>query len=214
MYTGVPSLFIRTSGCNLRCVWCDTPYTSWKADGQARSIDEIMVETDPFRGLPFAVVTGGEPMLQRDLPDLIEALKARGHHITIETAGTIFDPAVRPDFFSISPKTSNSTPGQKHPYERTLHESNNRHEPLSQLVECGIDFQLKFVVQCEEDMSEIVALVESLSVPHSRVYLMPQAVDKSTLRTRGRWLAEVCKREGFSYSGRLHIDLWGNTRGT
>src|SRR2546429_6104816 len=105
---GVPSVFVRTSGCNLRCAWCDTPYTSWKPEGEELPLDAIMsaVAEYPAR---HAVVTGGEPMIAPGIVELTEHLRARGLHITIETAGTVFAPVVC-DLMSISPKLANSTP--------------------------------------------------------------------------------------------------------
>ncbi len=213
-YTGVPCIFIRTSGCNLRCSWCDTPYTSWNPEGRNMRVEEIMAETAAWSAVPYAVITGGEPLLQKDLAPLVESLRERGHHTTIETAGTIFQPAVRPDLFSLSPKLANSTPGSDHTAERALHLRNNHFEPLSRYLESGIDLQFKFVLQEEEDTAEVVRLVEELSIPRRQVFLMPEGVEGGQLKARGPWVAEVCKREGFSYSGRLQIDLWGNTRGT
>ena len=105
---GVPSVFIRTSGCNLRCSWCDTPYTSWQPEGTELSLDQILdeVQAHPAR---HVVVTGGEPMIAPEIVPLTERLRALGLHITIETAGTVFQP-VACDLMSISPKLANSTP--------------------------------------------------------------------------------------------------------
>src|ERR1700674_3462346 len=85
---GVPSVFIRTSGCNLRCVWCDTPYTSWAPEGTDMSVANILSHVVATHG----VVTGGEPMIAPDIVALTEALRAANKHITIETAGTVFAP--------------------------------------------------------------------------------------------------------------------------
>src|SRR5689334_24705142 len=86
---GVPSVFVRTSGCNLRCVWCDTPYTSWQPEGEEKSLAEIVgaAKNYPAR---HAVVTGGEPLLAPEIEELTAGLKTEGFHITIETAATIF----------------------------------------------------------------------------------------------------------------------------
>src|SRR5271170_4272381 len=89
--TGVPSTFVRVSGCNLRCVWCDTPYASWAPEGEDAAVSEIV---DRVRGLGarHVVITGGEPMIMPEIGELCEALKGAGHHLTMETAATVFSP--------------------------------------------------------------------------------------------------------------------------
>src|SRR5215475_11556483 len=86
--TGVPSVFIRTSGCNLRCTWCDTKYASWTPEGETLTIDALVAEVLRHPAA-HVVLTGGEPMIAPELPDLAARLRAAGKHITIETAGTI-----------------------------------------------------------------------------------------------------------------------------
>src|SRR6185312_15697990 len=86
---GVPSAFVRASGCNLRCAWCDTPYASWEPDGGEMPVDEIVTRVAEF-GARHVVLTGGEPMIMPDIAPLCEALEKVGHHITIETAATVF----------------------------------------------------------------------------------------------------------------------------
>src|SRR2546426_10236001 len=81
---GVPSVFVRASGCNLRCVWCDTPYASWNPEGEDVAVDQIVRRVGEF-GSRHVVVTGGEPMIMLDISALCDALKGAGHHITIET---------------------------------------------------------------------------------------------------------------------------------
>src|SRR5689334_16567065 len=105
---GVPSVFIRTSGCNLRCVWCDTPYTSWQPEGEDFTIQQIVNSVKEFGGR-HAVVTGGEPMIAPEIVSLTEELQRMGLHITIETAGTVYQP-VQCNLMSISPKLRNSVP--------------------------------------------------------------------------------------------------------
>ncbi len=109
VFTGVPSVFVRTSGCNLRCSWCDTPYTSWKPEGSDASIDAIVESVTAFPAAKHVVITGGEPMIAPGLVELSERFRALGLHITVETAGTVFAP-VACDLMSISPKLANSTP--------------------------------------------------------------------------------------------------------
>src|SRR4051812_43136179 len=109
--TGVPSVFVRASGCNLRCVWCDTPYASWDPQGDDVPVEEIVQRARAF-GAKHIVLTGGEPMIMPDIEPLCAALHAAGHHTTIETAATVFKPLPL-DLASLSPKLSNSTPWQR-----------------------------------------------------------------------------------------------------
>ena len=130
-YAGYPCLFLRTSGCNLRCAWCDTPYTSWTVEGESLDVEEILELTKPWAEVEHAVISGGEPLLQKDLAKVIAGLKTQGHFITVETAGTLFESEVRPDFFSISPKLANSRPNsERHATELALHDRNNDHRHL------------------------------------------------------------------------------------
>ncbi|MBI1788030.1 MAG: 7-carboxy-7-deazaguanine synthase QueE [Acidobacteria bacterium] len=206
---GVPSAFVRTSGCNLRCVWCDTPYTSWHPEGESLTLDAICDAVARFPAR-HVVVTGGEPMIAKGIVELTGRLRERRLHITIETAGTVFAP-VDCDLMSISPKLANSTPGGEWgPIHDQL-----RIQPdiLTRLIQ-SYEYQLKFVVAQPEDLPEIVALLDRLAAGRSKVVLMPEGTDAAQLRERGRWLAEICKREGFRFSPRLHVDLYGNQRGT
>ena len=205
---GVPSVFIRSSGCNLRCAWCDTPYTSWSPEGTELGLNQIVDEVGahPAR---HVVITGGEPMIQPEIVPLTERLRALGMHITIETAGTVFQP-VACDLMSISPKLSNSTPAGNfaEPHDRL------RIQPtvLAELM-ARYEYQLKFVVENPADVAEIRALMEALDAPRERVILMPEGTEHAQLAERAQWLAEICKEEGLRFSPRLHIDLWGSRRG-
>jgi 7-carboxy-7-deazaguanine synthase len=207
---GIPSVFVRTSGCNLRCVWCDTPYTSWTPEGHELSLDQIIAEVKkhPAR---HAVVTGGEPMIAPEIVPLTERLRQLGLHVTVETAGTVFKP-VACDLMSISPKLANSTPISD-PHWAGQHERLRIDlEVLSKLM-IRYPYQLKFVVAAPRDLEEIRGLVTRLQADPARVMLMPEGVDREVLRERGIWLAEMCKAEGYRFSPRLHIELYGNRRG-
>ncbi len=206
---GVPSVFIRTSGCNLRCVWCDTPYTSWRPEGREHGIEEILEQAAAY-GARHVVVTGGEPMIAPGVVELTEGLRRLGLHITIETAGTVFAPAAC-DLMSISPKLSNSTPvGDQHWAGR--HERRRIQIEVLQRLMDRYDYQLKFVVTRPADLEEIRPLVARLGADPCKVFLMPEGRDAAVLRERGVWIVEVCKREGFRFSPRLHIDLYGDRR--
>jgi len=206
---GVPSVFIRTSGCNLRCAWCDTPYTSWQPEGTDFTLDQIL---DEVRGHParHVVVTGGEPMIAPEIVSLSQRLRDAGMHITIETAGTVMQP-VACDLMSISPKLANSTPSD--PGWSVRHERLRiQPEVLAELI-ARYEYQLKFVIARPGDLDEVRALIGELQAERERVILMPEGTDREILRERGTWLAEICKDEGFRFSPRLHIELWGNERG-
>jgi 7-carboxy-7-deazaguanine synthase len=214
LLAGTPSVFIRTSGCNLRCRWCDTPYTSWAPQGSQRSIDDILAEVGRFRA-SHVVVTGGEPMLAREIADLTARLKESGFHVTIETAGTLFRP-VRCDLMSVSPKLANSTPWRRAAGRfAAMHEKRrNNPEVLARLIR-SYDYQLKFVIDRPEDVSEVLALLGSLpGISRERVLLMPQARRRQELYRKSVWLAQLCKETGFRYGPRLQIELFGNRRGT
>ena len=207
---GVPSVFVRTSGCNLRCVWCDTPYTSWQPEGDELSLDEILARVGAYPQARHVVVTGGEPMIAPQIVELTDRLRAQGLHITIETAGTVFKPAAC-DLMSISPKLAHSTPAGDW---AAVHERLRIQPAELQRLMNAYNYQLKFVVADPRDIDEIGVLLEQLAADRSKVILMPEGIDPQVLRERGRWLAEICKREGFRFSPRLHVDLYGNVRGT
>ena len=205
---GVPSVFVRTSGCNLRCGWCDTPYTSWHPEGDDWTLERILAEVDAYPA-SHVVVTGGEPMIAREIVELTRGLRARGLHITIETAGTVFAP-VECDLMSISPKLANSTPAGEW---QERHERLRIHPDVLRRLLADYDYQLKFVIAQPDDIAEVRDLVRTLDANAVKVILMPEGIDASVLRERGVWLAEICRREGFRFSPRLHVELWGNRRG-
>lgn len=209
---GVPSVFVRTSGCNLRCTWCDTPYTSWQPKGEQLSIDDIIGQVASFPA-SHVVVTGGEPMIAPEIVDLTRRLNRAKLHITIETAGTFYAP-VECHLMSISPKLKNSTPHTRENGRWAAVHERLRFQPevLKKLM-TEYPFQLKFVVASREDLKEIATVRRDFAVEPSNVILMPEGIEREILRDRGIWLAEVAKREGYRYSPRLHIDLWGDQRG-
>lgn len=206
---GVPSVFVRTSGCNLRCSWCDTPYTSWAPEGVQRTVASLVEEVMAF-GARHVVVTGGEPLIAPEVVLLTKELRARGLHITVETAGTVFAP-VACDLMSISPKLANSTPDD--PKWGPVHERTRLpFDVLGQLI-ASYSYQLKFVVASPDDLPEILELVSKLGAPAEHVLLMPEGRSPEVLRERALWLVPLCLRHGFRYSPRVHVDIWGDRRG-
>ncbi|MDA8991809.1 7-carboxy-7-deazaguanine synthase QueE [Akkermansiaceae bacterium] len=215
--TGVPSVFIRTSGCNLRCRWCDTKYASWDPTGTNMSIEDIVTEVNQH-GAEHVVVTGGEPMIAKGMPDLLAQLKSHGHHITIETAGTVLPEGITCDLASISPKLSNSSPlpGEISDAWIERHDATRINLDALNSWADNYAFQFKFVVATTQDVTELTDLIGQLAkkIPPSKILLMPEGIDSITIRGRNETLIDLCKQFGYRYCNRLHIELFGNTPGT
>ncbi|WP_068074886.1 7-carboxy-7-deazaguanine synthase QueE [Novosphingobium lentum] len=222
---GRPSVFVRLSRCNLACTWCDTAYT-WRFTGDNRphrdgvdferaanqlGLDEADVaERILSLGQDRLVVTGGEPLLQAQaLARLIALLKAArpALHVEIETNGTVAPgPALDPlvDQYNVSPKLA--------------HSGNAAQLALlpERLAAFAADPRawFKFVVAAPGDLAEVAALQQRYAIPAARLFVMPEGIDSATLRERERWLADEALARGWRLSDRLHIHLYGDTRGT
>ncbi len=210
---GIPSVFVRTSGCNLRCVFCDTPYTSWSPEWEELSVEQIVARVSSFDARNV-VVTGGEPLLCGEIEEMCAGLRELGRHITVETAATIFKPLAC-DLASLSPKMSNSTPHEREGGRfAQVHEKKRWRPDVIRAFMAHCDYQLKFVIDRPADLHEVIqALDEFENVEPERVLLMPQGVTRAELNERADWLVEFCLRHGFRYCPRLHIEMFGNTRG-
>tara|TARA_R110002096_G_scaffold344921_7_gene538128 strand:- start:75905 stop:76615 length:711 start_codon:yes stop_codon:yes gene_type:complete len=216
--TGVPSWFCRVSGCNLRCTWCDTPYASWAPEKTTRTVDELVDEA-VASGVGHAVLTGGEPMMFAEVAGLSSALSKAGMHITVETAGTLVLPGLVCNLMSLSPKLANSTPTDD-PRDASGAWA-KRHEErrldfgaINELIASTRDRQLKFVVSSREDLPEIESVLARIKgYASSDVMLMPEGVtvpDPASIA----WVVEECVSRGWSYCPRVHVQLFGDTRGT
>jgi len=209
---GVTSVFVRLAGCPLRCRWCDTKYAWDKESGTEYSIAEIVraIQQWPCK---FVVITGGEPMIDSDLPQLVQELKAAGKHITIETAGIAFVPDMPCDLMSISPKLRNSTPADA--TLAAVHEDSRLDITVLRKLINEYSYQLKFVVDCEDDLAEInQTLKEIANADSEKVMLMPQAATRDELLAKSPMVAQMCKRTGFVFCQRLQVLLWNNQKGT
>jgi 7-carboxy-7-deazaguanine synthase len=229
---GVPSFFIRLSGCNLRCTWCDTPYASWNAEGEKLSVDRLVEMArvsgggggGGSGGVRHAVLTGGEPMMFAQLPELAKRLAAAGFHITIETAGTVIpEGELCCDLMSMSPKLANSTP-RDDPRDpagvwAARHEERRLNIPVLQRLldrHPSPGHQLKFVVSpaIASDLAEIEGILGQLrGWRPDDILLMPEGVRPPTAEHKAAVVA-ACVARGWRYCARLHIDLFGNKRGT
>lgn len=215
---GVPSSFVRVAGCNLRCTWCDSPETSWNPSGEQISIDELVAFC--ARGPRHVVLTGGEPLLFAGVAELSQRLRAAGHHITVETAGTVWLDRLACDLLSLSPKLAHSTPWQRASALAERHERQRLDLAVLGRLLGAYAWQLKFVVRAEaasDDLAEIEGLLAALDVPASeraRVLLMPECTDPAALASCERALVGACVERGFRLGERLHIALFGHTPGT
>jgi len=222
--SGIPSVFVRTSGCNLRCWFCDSYHTSWEPTGAWLGIDDVVDEVISYEQAEHVVLTGGEPMIHEESAQLLDELADYGYHTTVETNGTIYREAAI-DLASISPKLASSTPTSNRD-PKGDGEWAERHETrridmdaLSELVDT-YESQLKFVVTSPEDMSEIERLVEETrdattsTVADEDVLLMPEGMTREELDQTRNDVAELAMEHGYRYTPRLHVDLWNDAPGT
>jgi 7-carboxy-7-deazaguanine synthase len=212
LLAGVPSVFVRLAGCPLRCRWCDTKYAWDPTAGRDYSIEKI-IQTIQQWPSKFVVITGGEPMINADLPQLVQQLKTAEKHITIETAGIAFIQDLPCDLMSISPKLSNSTPTE--PELAAVHENSRLNIAVLKQLMDSYNYQLKFVVDSQNDLEEINQILEKIgNVEPGKVMLMPQAAARDELLAKSPMVAEMCKRTSFTFCQRLQILLWDNQKGT
>lgn len=211
-FAGTSSIFVRTTGCNLRCWFCDSPDTSWKPQGELRPWREILSDVLDI-ACEHVVLTGGEPLLQPEIVPLSQALRRAGRIVTVETAGTV-SRLVEADLMSISPKLTNSTPRDTSRWRQRHERDRLRYRVVAKLIESA-RYQLKFVVDQPEDLDEVVQYLRGLpQISKDRVWLMPQGIDARELAERTKWLAPAADHLGFQLSSRRHIELFGHIRGT
>lgn len=221
LLVGTPSTFVRLTGCNLRCAWCDSARTSWNPQGEWVSVDDVVQGCRS--GPRHVVITGGEPLLQPGVVELSQRLGQAGHHVTFETAGTVWREGLHCDLMSLSPKLAHATPHERDAKWAARHEA-LRFQPfvLRQLL-MAHDWQLKFVVRTAADetlagdVEEIRAMLRQLGVPETRrdrVLLMPECIEPTALGPAYARLTPVCTEHGYVLGQRLHIAIFGHTPGT
>lgn len=274
MFMGVPSVFVRVSGCNLRCIFqnsiCDTPYSSFAPEKSKFTVKDVINEFVKYPNVEHLVITGGEPALY-DIAGFLDEFEAEFRtlernwpKITIETNGSLpIKPDARVHLYSISPKLSTSCVDQellnnkdpKHIVE--VYFGNSAVEiPVSQLQNhtknrinidilaktirdnflFGSDCQLKFVwsgSECESEIKDLIGKLAKQIEEYQKsdkisgslydiafpeeylndcVYLMPEGETEEKIRESAQEAVGVCLRNGWKYTDRLHIRIWGNTR--
>ena len=212
---GVPAVFVRLAGCDLRCRWCDTPYALEASQGQTKSVEEVLQEIGKY-DCRYVVVTGGEPLKDKELPGLLNALAQMDKHVTVETVAGSYQEIVC-NLISISPKLSNALPkGNEADHKSQVYQVNIA--AIREYIKC-YDYQLKFVVESAEDLAEIEDVLQELGsgeptpIDRNKVFLMPQAKTQQQHSQLGPQVAQMCLDKGYRYGPRLQIELWGNQRG-
>ena len=219
---GKPCAFVRLSRCNLACQWCDTAYT-WRFEGDNRphrtgetydrKANQVTLSEEDTAariaalGQPRLVVTGGEPLLQTPALARMLALLPRAIAIEVESNGTVAPPPALDalvEQYNVSPKLAHSG----NPAELALVPERLAHWAANERA------AFKFVIAEPTDVAEVLALTQRYAIPRSRVWLMAEGTDRATLNARETWLAQLCLEHRLTLSKRLHIELYGDTRGT
>ena len=132
-------------------------------------------------------------------------------------AATVAPAGIACDLASLSPKLGNSAPDARLPAAwRARHEATRWNPDAVRAWIDGYAYQFKFVVSTPADEEELERMLASLGreIPRHKVLLMPEAISLERMRERATWLGELCKARGYRYAHRLHIELYGNKRGT
>lgn len=223
---GQPSIFVRTSLCNLHCIWCDTDYTwNWKntrfvhnndqlPDYQKFDMGDVIAEMKveavaaKVRSFPCKniVLTGGEPLMQQEALIALMSQLGKSYWFEVETNGTIvpepsFDQKVHQ--YNVSPKLENSG------NPRRLREKTAAYSFFANNEKA----HFKYVLANEDDLEEVLMLLQTYKIPPSKVYLMPEGVNANILQERQEWVIDICKKYGFHFTSRMHILIYGNKRG-
>ena len=198
---GTPAHFLRLQGCDVGCHWCDTKYTWDAAGGREQTLAETFAALRALGDAPLLVVTGGEPLTHPGIERVLAAAVGQWPRVEVETSGVAPPPFAHERLCHMwSPKLPSVTPRFR---ETWAHAARFMADPRT---------SVKLVVS-EGDDDDALRLVREHGLPRERVMLMPEGLTDATLRTRALALAELCVREGFRLSPRLHVWLWGAKRG-
>ena len=217
LWTGQPCVFVRFFGCSLRCRFCDTVYARDPSADSGVGADlapEELTGRILLLDIPHVVLTGGDPMIADEIVPLTKLLKEYDYQITIETSGIVFQPVVC-DLMSISPKLRNTVPIDGAPEIAQQHDQDRFKPEIVQQLILRYNYQLKFVVDAEEDLHEVEEYLTHLhGVVPSKVLLMPQATDVEAMHQKAKWIEPFCNGKGFRYCPRMQLVWYGNKRRT
>lgn len=216
-YTGAPCVFVRTSGCNLDCSWCDTPFTwDWtgkngvaydrKKEQSTMTVDRLIrglehIGLDPL--LHHVVVSGGEPLLQATA--VTELVNAVGAHVHVETNGTRPPLPMSDVTYSVSPKLPGSGITVRENWDDTFRQWAG--------VAWAEQADAKFVIATDDDMASVNEFVDRYDWPHTRVWLMPEGRTRRDLDANAPAVVQLALDHGYHYSDRLHVRIWNDERG-
>jgi len=213
---GTPCIFLRLAGCNLACLWCDTPFSwDWTRYDKTQEVHLMEIgavearihalshkNMESGRLICHLVISGGEPMLQAErLIPLIDRLADQGWTSEIETAGTIApNPSLKVGRYNVSPKLENSGNAERDRYQPTVLDAFNEHPRRC----------FKFVVQDVADFDEIDRLVTNHAL--SPVYIMPEGIEATQVQKTLSDVAEAAIARNYHVTTRLHTLTYGNRR--
>ena len=201
VHTGFPTTFVRTTGCNMECDWCDTAYARDEESGKEMSIAQIMAKIKA-NGVYHVCLTGGEPLLQEDSLVLVKKLAKEGYIVSIETNGSLpFDEFLDLDEAKVTVSMDIKCPSSG----MTEY---NKIENLGKLRPAD---QLKFVIKDDKDFKFSIKLLKAHRVKCQIVFQPVYGSDP-------KWLTEMVLQSGLKGYGvrvmlQVHKIIWGNKRG-
>jgi 7-carboxy-7-deazaguanine synthase len=239
-HSGRPSVFLRLGMCNLKCAWCDTPYTWMYSDDILQKVKQNISDTEwkspsfNHSGLKvYDKKTELENVPLHQVRTRILSLAKPSTRALVVTGGEpllhvkpliALVPQLVTDGFAIEFETNGTISPSGLPDEVHFNVSpklSNSCQPERVRINDKIlsEFMrrpsavLKFVVDHERDIEEVNVLVDRLGVSQNRVFLMAQGTAPGQIREKGAWIADICRHYGFNYSHRIHVELWGGRRG-
>ena len=194
MWTGLPNIFVRSTGCNLRCSYCDTKYAY--QDGKEMNIKEIVKQISKYN-CKYICITGGEPLLQNETEDLINVLLKKSYKICLETNGSISIKKLtnkKSLMISLDIKCPSSNM-----HDKTL---------LKNISNLRKDDQLKFVIRYKNDYNYAKKIVNKFK-PDCTVFFQP--VWRTNIKDLANWI--IHDGLNVKLGLQLHKLIWGERKG-